>query len=151
MTTDIVIADAEAPATLRPWGASGTGLWMLHKNEDLRPQHEACLFEAAFTDNVKLAQEMIDAKVDVNCRRQKGRTPLHYCALGNGALVARVRACTSVVVVDCRKYLLWGEMCDAVKSTHAARIVQRSMLMAIAVYQRRACALSRADCPELQF
>ncbi len=91
VTTDIVIADAEAPSTLRSWGASGTGLWMLHKNEDLRPQHEACLFEAAFTDNVKLAQEMIDAKVDVNCRhRQKGRTPLHYCALGNGALVARV-------------------------------------------------------------
>ena len=90
-STDIVIVGGDVPETIEPWGSQGTGFRTIHVNEDLAPQHEACLCEAAYTDNVELAQEMIDLKVNVNCKRQNGRTPLHYCALGNGCRVARVR------------------------------------------------------------
>ena len=88
--TDIVIVGGETPAKLTPWSASSTGLRCAHPNEESQPQHEACLFEAAYTDNVELAQRMIDIKVNVNCRRYKNRTPLHYCAIGNGTRVAQV-------------------------------------------------------------
>ena len=92
VSTDIVIVGGAPTGTLAPWDKSGTGLRCLHKNEDATPQHEAALFEAAYTDNVDLAQKMIDLKVNVNCRRHKGRTPLHYCALSNGLRVAKVCA-----------------------------------------------------------
>ncbi len=161
VSTDVVVLGGGAATPgLAPWSKKGTSARLLHPSDELGPQREACLREAAYTDNVEQAQQLIDLGVNVNCRcaapclqsalrkvdvqptcirtafcstsvgpgvvcgikfgccllaaarasswlvrsYDKGRTPLHYCALGNGLRVAQVglgRTFTHVLEYQC--------------------------------------------------